>query len=305
MAELDIRQWSMAAERRIANAVREIEALRREIRGKRRGTGVTYPNPNRVAHVYGGVAAGTDEAPAAGELKFARINTDTTDYEDEDDEPTTFYNIGPALDDGEAVIANLDIFGKYSDGQKAIWVVGGSEGGADVPSIFVGMSSTASAENDFGTTSTTYNILWSIDETVNSDTAVFGQTNDGSPANTYYDIQCKVAGTYRVWYNCAFDVTTTHTASEIQRARTYIISKVGGVGAQTELPGSSCTCDMLNIDSDDMPVGLGSPRAKSHGETLVTLAANDTLRMQFEYQSGDRGYTGVGESFGAQLVKRS
>jgi hypothetical protein len=304
MAELDIRRWSIDAERRIANAVREIEALRREIRGKRRGTGVTYPNFNRVGHVYGGsVAAGTDEAPVAGELKFARINTDTTTYEDQDDTPTTFYNIGPALDDGEPVVANLDIWGKYSDGQKAVWIVGGSEGGADVPSIFVGMNSAASTENDFNTPSTTYGIRWSDDETVNSDTSVFGQT-DLEVATVYRSILCKVAGTYRVWYNCAFDVTSTHTASEVQRARTYIIKKVGGVGAESELPGSSCTCDLLHIDSDDMPVGLGGPRAKSHGETLVVLAANDTLRVQFEYQSGDRGYTGAGESFGAQLIKR-
>lgn len=301
MAELDIRQWSMAAERRIANAVREIEALRREIRGKRRGTGVTYPNFNRVAHVYGATAAGTDEAPVAGELKFARIDTDATTYVDQDDTPTTFYNIGPALDDGEPVVANLDIWGKYSDGQKAVWIVGGSEGGADLPSINVGMGSGAAANNSFGTAGLTYTIAWSDDETVNTDTAIFTQLGDPDDRR---DIACAVAGTYRVWHHCEFVVTTTHTASQIQRARTYIIKKLGGVGAESEIARSSCTCDMMSIDADDMDVGIGSMRVKSSADILVALAANDTVRIAFEYQSGNRGYQCVGESFGAQLVKR-
>ncbi len=302
MAELDIRQWSMAAERRIANAVREIEALRREIRGKRRGTGVTYPNPNRVAHVYGAVSAGTDEAPVEGELKFARINTDTTDYEDEDDTPTTFYNIGPALDDGEAVIANLDIFGKYSDGQKAIWVVGGSEGGADVPSIKVGMGAAAITENQWSTTSTTYDIAWTDDETVNTDTTVFEQAV--SDPGLYPRIRCKVAGTYRVWYHVNFNTISSHTASEIQRGSTFVAKTASDGSGTTTVPSTAAFVESLHIDADDMPVGLGAYNAHSHGEGLYTMAANECFKIQFTFSSGVRGLQGVGESFGAQLVKR-
>lgn len=183
------------------------------------------------------------------------------------------------------------------------WVIPKQAATNDVPSIDVGMNGTASAENSFATASTTYDIAWSADETVNSDTDVFGQTNQ-DPVGVYTDILCKVAGTYRVFYHCEFTATTTHTASQIQRARTYVVSKAGGVGADTEISRSSCTADMLSIDADDMDVGLGSMRVHASGETLVELDANDTVRVKFEYQSGDRGYDCVGESFGAQLVKR-
>lgn len=301
--ELDIRQWSMAAERRIANAVREIEALRREIRGQRRGGGVTYPNPNRVGHVYGGaVAAGTDEAPVEGELKFARINTDTTDYENEDDTPTTFFNIGPALDDGEAVIANLDIFGKYSDGQKAIWIVGTSVGGADVPSIRVGMNATAVAENRFVTPATTYNVAWSADETLNTDTSVFEQI-EGDPG-IYQRIKCKVAGTYRVWYHLFFVADSSHTASEIQRATAFATKTASDGTGVTTVPTSTDVVESLHHDSDDQDVGIGVLNARACGESLYTLVANECFMIQVSFASGERGLQATGESFGAQLVKR-
>lgn len=184
------------------------------------------------------------------------------------------------------------------------WEVLMADGGTQsVPSINVGMSSTAAAENSFATDATTYSISWSADETVNTDTSVFGQTNQ-DPAGVYLDIQCKVAGTYRVWHHCEFDVTTTHTASQIQRARTYILKKVGGVGAESEIARSSCTCDLMSIDVDDVGVGVGSMRVNSSADVLVELDANDTVRVKFEYQSGNRGYDCVGESFGAQLIKR-
>lgn len=182
------------------------------------------------------------------------------------------------------------------------WVIPKSSSGADVPSINVGMNGTAAAENSFTTTSTTYTVKWSDDETINTDTAVFGQTN--GETGVYSDILCKVAGTYRVWYHCAFDVTSTHTASEIQRARTYGTKRLAGVGTTSEIARSACTADMLSIDADDMPVGLGTVRVHASGDFLVTLAANDSVYIAFEFSSGNRGYDCVGESFGAQLVKR-
>lgn len=174
---------------------------------------------------------------------------------------------------------------------------------SSVPSINVGMNSTAAAENSFATASTTYEIKWSDDETVNTDTAVFDQV-DSDPVNIYTGIRCKVAGTYRVWHHCQFEATTTHTASQIQRARTYL-TKLPAGGGSSEIPRSSCTCDMISIDADDMDVGIGSMRVHSSADVLVEMAVNDKLRVYFEYQSGDRGYDCVGESFGAQLVKRS
>lgn len=303
MPELDIRQWSMAAERRIANAVREIEALRREIRGQRRGGGVTYPNFNRVAKVYGGsVAAGTESAPTAGELKFVRVDTDVPNYSDLDDTPTTFYNVGPALDEDDIVIANLDIWGKYSDGSKAVWLVGGSEAGADVPSIKVGMDTDAAAENSFSTTSTTYDITWSDSETVNTDTSVFEQVE--SDPGLYKRIRCKVAGTYRVWYHIYFNAVTSHTASEVQRGTSFIAKTASDGSGTVVVPSSFDVVESTHIDSDDMPPGLGAINAKGKGESLYEMAANECFKVQFTFSSGTRGVKCSGESFGAQLVKR-
>lgn len=303
MADAEFRQWSMDAERRIAAAVRAIEGLRRDIHGKRHGGGVTYPNFNRVAHVYGATAAGTDEAPVAGELKFARIDTDATTYVDQDDTPTTFYNIGPALDDGEPVVANLDIWGKYSDGQKAVWIVGGSEGGADVPSIKVGMGAAAISGNNFATTSFTYNIGWTNDETVNTDTSVFEQTGEDDPG-VWYRIRCKVAGTYRVWYHTFFESLSTNTASEIQRGTTFVVKTASDGSGATTVPSSADAVELLHHDSDDQPVGIGTLNGKGKGESLYTMAANECFMMQFSFSSGTRGVTCGGEAWGVQLVKR-
>jgi hypothetical protein len=184
------------------------------------------------------------------------------------------------------------------------WVIFPLEpgGGGDVPSIRIGMATDAQAENIFpGNTVASYTIVWSDSEKLITDTSVFDVT-DSPGAGLYESILCKVAGTYRVWYHLRFNQDSTHTASEIQRGSVDVIHVTG---SNVIVPGSSSSVETLHIDAVDMGTGLGALNAHAHGESLITVAANELLQVQFSFASGVRGLKATGESFGAQLVKRA
>jgi hypothetical protein len=175
----------------------------------------------------------------------------------------------------------------------------------DVPSIYLGIGASAAAINELTTDGSSKYINWSQSEEDNSDTSVFDH-NFPNGVGIYRAIQCKVAGKYRVEYHIDTEADTTHNASQIVRASCEIVKVLGPTLADSIVPRSSRKVESLHIDNLDMPVGLGALNGGASVATQCDMAASDMFLVRLLLLSGEpRGIRVVGESFGAQLVKRA
>lgn len=178
-------------------------------------------------------------------------------------------------------------------------------GGGDVPSICLGMNTSTSGDNSLTTDGSSKFLTWAEAESDNSDTSVF-DFDLTTGAGKWQGIRCKVAGKYRCHYHIDTVADTTHTASQIVRASVQIVKVDGGTFAETIVPRSTMKLESLHIDGVDMPVGLGAYNGQTGCESQMDMGVNDFFVVRLLLSTGNpRGIKVIGESFGAQLVKRA
>lgn len=276
------------------------------------------PEIVRLGKLYGGVTAATFDGSKTltqakkCEVLLHRIRADGSTMEAFEDTPEVGYWIfEQAGDDGNEVVClrdrSINDPANPNIAQPG-WVVFPLKPrtASDVPSICVGMGTSASAQNIFTTNGTSDFLAWDDDDVEISDTSVFGTNYLVFGAGLFGAIECKVAGTYRAFYHLRTNADSTHTASQIQRAAAEIVLMNPGTFAETIAPRSTSVIESLHIDAIDMGTGLGAFNGQGDAETLVQVPAGHYLLVRFLFSTGNpRGLKVTGESFGAQLVKRA
>ncbi len=176
-------------------------------------------------------------------------------------------------------------------------------GGGEDRSYTLAMGSAAIAENVFpGNTLATYIIKWNWENPA--------PVIVGSGAFSTYDpdgdiclgITVTQSGYYRVFCEVRFEAETTNLTSEIQRGTLDII-KVASGGVQSIIEGTTDKVESLHINGADYPSTLGALNGRASCDSKVYLQANEAIAVQFAFNSGVRGLTAVGESFGAELLR--
>lgn len=128
--DIEIRQFTEQAMRRISRAVAYVESLRRDIHAQRRRPSPTFPRFIRTGVAYGGsIPAGTEDAPGEGEWLIDNIELDAPEYVDEESTPQKIFNVGPtAIAEGTRFTAGLHISSRRGSVNEPCWVTTGHPG---------------------------------------------------------------------------------------------------------------------------------------------------------------------------------